>query len=114
MRPVLKAASTSRVRVSLACLFVLCDSFGSAAAPQKPSNPIAGAKCSPGWHPTGSMSVARQLATATLLLDGRVLVVGGSDGTNTYASAEIYDPSLGNWSTTDSLHQARFGHTATL
>jgi hypothetical protein len=41
-------------------------------------------------------------------------VAGGGDGTNYHASAEIYDSSLGSWSITGSLHEARFDHTATL
>src|SRR6266516_555257 len=31
------------------------------------------------WTPTGSMAVARRHPTATLLMDGRILVVGGSN-----------------------------------
>jgi hypothetical protein len=39
-----------------------------------------------------------------------VLVAGGSNG----ASAELYDPASGTWTTTGSLTTARQGHTATL
>jgi sugar (pentulose or hexulose) kinase len=60
------------------------------------------------------MSVARQAATATLLDDGTVLVVGGSDGTNTLASAEIYDPCTGTWSSAGTLTYARFASVAVL
>jgi hypothetical protein len=60
------------------------------------------------------MSVARQFATATLLLDGTVLVVGGSDGVSYHDSAEIYDPSLGMWRMTGSLAVPRLSHTATM
>jgi hypothetical protein len=96
------------------CLLTFCTAVGSAEGQQKSREPVAGPKCSPGWHPTSPMSVARQAATATLLLDGTVLVVGGSDGTNTYASAEIYDPSLASWNMTGSLIEPRGLHTATL
>ncbi len=43
------------------------------------------------FSPTFLMSTARQDQTATLLADGRVLVVGGSDN-GPLASAEIYTP----------------------
>ena len=51
------------------------------------------------WVPTaGPMQDTRYGATQVTLLDGRVLVAGGDDGTGTpLASAEIYDPNTGEW-----------------
>src|SRR5262249_8223943 len=61
------------------------------------------------WSATGSTS-ACCFATATLLLDGRVLVVGsGSNSTR----AELYDPTTGTWSVTGSSSVGRFGNLAT-
>jgi hypothetical protein len=71
------------------------------------------------FQPTGSMADARERHTATLLLDGRVLVTGGIDvgAANTWeqnlASAELYDPSTGQFSVTGSMNESRRGHTAT-
>lgn len=69
------------------------------------------------WSTTSGMAVARRQATATLLPDGRVLIAGGSFGGtsvfNALASAEVYDPARGVWSTAASMH-ARHDHTATL
>jgi len=66
------------------------------------------------WTPTGNMDQARASQTATLLPDGRVLVVGGFNSTGLLASAEIYDPRSGLWAATGHLHMARAYHTATL
>ena len=61
------------------------------------------------WTNTGSMNVARQGHTATLLSSGKVLVAGGGP-----ASAELYDPASGTWSSTGSMATARYDDTATL
>ena len=70
------------------------------------------------WTPTGTLGSARAFHTATLLSTGKVLVAGGlntgSDPDPALASAELYDPSSGNWAPTGSLITARFAHTATL
>ena len=71
------------------------------------------------WSETGSMARAHTYGTtATLLQDGRVLVVGGevSPGGADDAStaADLYDPTTGRWAATGSMHVARRGHVATL
>jgi photosystem II stability/assembly factor-like uncharacterized protein len=66
------------------------------------------------WSLGPSMNAARALHTATLVPDGRVLVVGlgtTSTGTN---PGEIYDPAAGQWSQISSPNSPRVGHTATL
>lgn len=68
------------------------------------------------WSATGPLAVGRGMHTTTLLLDGRVLVAGGIDygaeGEPIFASAEIYDPALGTWSTTGAMSGPRFKHRA--
>ena len=66
------------------------------------------------WTNTGSMVTARTAHTATLLPNGKVLVVGGSDGINSLSTSELYDPATGTWSATGSMNTARVDHTATL
>src|SRR5207253_8796630 len=45
------------------------------------------------WFPTGNMTVARALHTATILPNGQVLAVGGTDCEgNILSSAELYTP----------------------
>jgi hypothetical protein len=65
------------------------------------------------------MAFARAEHTATLLPDGRVLVVGGfydvaHRPSMTLPYAEIYDPGSGNWSPTGPMLLKRAYHTATL
>ncbi len=48
------------------------------------------------WTVTNSMQLARVAHTATLLLDGQVLIAGGYN-TNVLSSAELYNPKSGTW-----------------
>jgi hypothetical protein len=64
---------------------------------------------------TGNLTTARADHTATLLPNGKVLAVGGSNATSSaLAGAELYDPASGNWISTGSLAAGRSGHTETL
>ena len=68
------------------------------------------------WTTAPSMHYMREFHTATLLRDGRVLVVGGRSGSDVTGTAEIYTPNAagGSWSDTSSLFEPRMHHTATL
>lgn len=49
------------------------------------------------WARGANMPAPRAGQVATLLADGRVLVVGGSDGNNQVSSASEYDPAHDKW-----------------
>ncbi|MGN6672160.1 MAG: Kelch repeat-containing protein, partial [Thermomicrobiales bacterium] len=85
------------------------------------------------WTATGALTTGRARHTATLLPDGRVLVVGGETpdsrgdrvtfiaaGASRHlamaasSSAEIYDPATRTWTPAASLTTPRFGQTAML
>ena len=67
------------------------------------------------WKETGAMNTTRDSHTATLLLDGKVLVAGGTDSKGVaLSSAEVYDPTIGKWTMTRPLNSARFYHTSAL
>lgn len=78
------------------------------------------------WDPdTGATSgdvaeliIDRSSATATLLEDGRVLVVGGYGGdaypSTAVGGAEVWDPASGSFAATGTLAQARVNHSAIL
>lgn len=64
---------------------------------------------------TGSMNVAREYHTATLLPNGKVLVAAGSDfKNNALSSAELYDPTTGKWTVTGSMNSAHPNENAVL
>jgi N-acetylneuraminic acid mutarotase len=75
------------------------------------------------WRPTGSMMSSRFDGTATRLSNGQVLVAGGLGGPGTPAqggglqfeplrSAEIYNPSVGVFTSTGQMSAGRAGQVA--
>jgi serine/threonine protein kinase len=84
-------------------------------SPTSPSTATSTPYLAQQWLLTASMRTTRVLHTATLLPDGRVLVVGGQDTQgHALASAELYDPHTGTWMATGSMIDAHVYHTATL
>jgi N-acetylneuraminic acid mutarotase len=65
------------------------------------------------WTPTASMHADRSYFTATLLLDGTVLVVGGWG--SSAKTSELYDPASRTWTMSASAMSVfRSDHAATL
>lgn len=65
------------------------------------------------WQAAGGLGAARGGHTATLLVDGRVLVTGGVGANGApLVAAEVYDPAINAWVATGSMGEARRGHTA--
>jgi tetratricopeptide (TPR) repeat protein len=61
------------------------------------------------WTTTGSLALARDSHSATVLADGTVLICGGridiSDGVHRFTdTCELYDPKTGQWSETGNLY----------
>lgn len=88
-------------------------SFALAAAAFRASVPPAPS--------VGSIAVAGQMLnprsshSATLLPDGKVLIVGGMRrNQDFYKSAEIYDPATGKFQRTGEMNERRVGHIAVL
>ncbi|MDX2043271.1 MAG: kelch repeat-containing protein [Acidobacteriota bacterium] len=70
----------------------------------------------PTWGVTGSLNTARTRHTATLLANGKVLIVGGVSITNPCCTpatnAELYDATTGKWTLTGNPITPRYDHAA--
>lgn len=73
------------------------------------TGPLGGA-----FNAIGNMTTPRANHAAVLLANGKVLIVGGSDGTQALASAELYDPSTRAFVATGSMLTARYSPSAAL
>src|SRR5204863_5660261 len=62
----------------------------------------------------GTLATPRKNHAAVLLSGGRVMIVGGFDGSHVLNSTEIFDPATTQVSSGPSLSTARMGHSATM
>jgi sugar lactone lactonase YvrE len=85
---------------------MVCDEYLSSAEIYDPVEGI--------FEETGELNEARAEHTASLLPDGRVLIVGGTDGNTPLATAEIYDPATGTFTYSGNMGTSRMAHTATV
>ncbi|CAF4412571.1 unnamed protein product, partial [Rotaria sp. Silwood2] len=63
------------------------------------------------WSTTGSLAISRAYHTSTVLLNDRVITIGGTINGNT---VELYNTTTKIWSAGPSMFDARILHTATL
>ena len=98
-------SGSSAVRRLIPLLVVL---VGAASAP------VAQAGVFGVFTATGSLTTARNGATASVLPGGKVLIAGGDGNSGVLASAELYDPATGLFTTTGSLTIARGSATASV
>ncbi|CAF4367709.1 unnamed protein product, partial [Rotaria sordida] len=52
--------------------------------------------------------------TASVLVNGKVLVTGGYNSGGSVNSPELYDPSTGMWTNISSMSTSRYPHTASV
>ncbi|HEY0548505.1 MAG TPA: kelch repeat-containing protein, partial [Verrucomicrobiae bacterium] len=68
----------------------------------------------PIWRPTGSMPVGKNSHVAVRLPNGKVLVMGGNNGSASLNSAALYDPVAGTWTAAGTMSGARHAFAAIL
>jgi hypothetical protein len=98
-----------RVAAAMAAVLLLGAGIAWMRTAQSPAAQVMGT-----WSPAPAMGVGRGYQTATLLANGKVLVVAGSQTNRILASTELYDPLTRKWSSAGTLRTPRSLHTATL
>ena len=98
-----------RFAAGMAFVLVLAGGVAWMRTAQSPSASVLGS-----WSALPAMGAGRGYQTATLLPNGKVLVVAGSQSIRILASAELYDPQTRKWSSAGTLRMPRSLHTATL
>lgn len=97
-----------RAKLGLSALTLFCVLILLALTTRIPAGPGS-------LIPTGDTMTARFSHTATMLLNGKVLIAGGMEQNGVWLdSAELYDPAKGRFSAIGKMSARRAGATATL
>src|SRR5438093_977424 len=88
---------------AVALILALVSLISAATLVMCPARLASAQAVAPSWSYTGNLNKARDLHTATLLPNGKILVAGGDD-ISSGNSAELYDPATGTWSSTGNLN----------
>jgi len=108
-RPARPRAGVVQFAAGMAFVLLLAAGIAWMRTAQTPAAIVSGT-----WLSAPTMGVGRGYHTATLLPDGKVLVVAGSQTVRILAGAQLYDPSARTWSSAGTLSTPRSLHTATL
>lgn len=84
--------------------------YGSASASAEVFDPGTGHF----YNTINSMQISRWRHTATEMLDGRVLAVGGNNTSGAQAAVDTFDPDTNTWSSAKPLLAPATGHAAVL
>ncbi len=97
-QPISPKARVARLLGAIAIAIAIAINTPSIAQQAPTADVVASESASQArWIPTGNLNVARSGHTATLLSDGKVLVVGG---TLSGLEAELFDPTANTWTRT--------------
>src|SRR3989442_12069607 len=104
-----------RALLYLATIFAIasCDRTDTPAAPVRGPAPAL-ADLQGAFGSTGARAAARASRVAVRLDDGRVWVAGGISAMPRLATAELFDPGTGAWSSVANMNFPRLGHAAVL
>jgi len=67
-----------------------------------------------GFAPIASMGTTRAFHTASLLNNGKVVVIGGANSNGELASSELFDPTTKTFTPAGNMVEPRHSHTATV
>ena len=66
------------------------------------------------WTIVGHLNMQRMVPTANMLANGKILIVGGYNGSSTLATCELYDPATNTSVMTGSTSANRYEHQSTM
>src|SRR5437773_10532728 len=88
---------THHARHRMPLILTLVGLMSSVTLMPGPARIVSAQAAAPNWSYTGNLKKARDLHTATLLPNGKILVAGGDESISSGNSAELYEPATGTW-----------------